>query len=73
MFDFKELKLQIKRVYETQEAFAKAMNMTKTALSQRLNNAVSWKMPEVYLACKLLKINFENIEMYFFKVKCFES
>ena len=31
MFDYKELKLQIKRVFDTQDAFAEAMGMSKTA------------------------------------------
>lgn len=38
--DYKKLKLKIKEVYETQEAFAKVMGMSQTALNQRLNGSV---------------------------------
>ena len=49
--DYKRLKLKIKEVYDTQEAFAEAMGMSKTALNQRLNNVVEWKSPEIAKAC----------------------
>lgn len=67
MFDFKELKLQITRVYDTQAAFAKAMGMSVTALNQRLNNAIQWKTPEILKACKLLNIDQADVWLYFFK------
>ena len=69
MFDFKELKLQIKRVFSTQEDFAKAMKMSKTALNQRLNNQVSWKCEEIVKACELLGIDLADAHLYFFKEK----
>lgn len=69
MFDFKELKLQIKRVFDTQEDFAKAMKMSKTALSQRLNNKISWKTDEIIKACELLHIDLADAHLYFFKEK----
>ena len=69
MFDFKELKLQIKRVFDTQEAFAEAMGMSKTALNQRLNNQVSWKSEEIVEACELLGIDLADAHLYFFKEK----
>lgn len=69
MFDYKELKLQIKRVFNTQEAFAKAMKMSKTALSQRLNNSIKWSSSEIYEACRLLNIDLADAHLYFFKLK----
>lgn len=69
MFDYKELKLQIKRVFDTQDAFAEAMGMSKTALNLRLNCKVWWKNCEIYKACNLLGIPIHDSEIYFFKQK----
>ncbi len=69
MFDYKPLKLKIKEVYDTQEAFAKAMDMGYTVLNQRLNNAVEWKAPEIAKACDLLHIPLDKAHLYFFTLK----
>ena len=66
MFDYKMLKLKIKEVYDTQEAFALAFGMSKTALNQRLNGSVEWKSSEIAKACELLHIDIADAETYFF-------
>lgn len=68
-FDYKLLKLKIKEVYDTQEAFAEAMGMSYTALNQRLNNAVQWKTAEIAKACELLGIPLTEAHLYFFTLK----
>lgn len=65
-FNYKKLKLKIKEVYDTQEAFAEAMGMSYTALNQRLNNSVKWKTPEIAKACDLLHIPLSEVHLYFF-------
>ena len=65
-FDYKLLKLKIKEVFDTQEAFAKAMGMSPTALNLRLNNNIQWKTPEIAKACGLLKIPLSEAHLYFF-------
>lgn len=67
--DYKKLKLKIIEVFETQELFAKAMGMSKTALSQRLNGSVEWKSSEIAKACDLLHIPLEEAHLYFFTQK----
>lgn len=69
MFEYKKLKLKIKEVFDTQETFAKAMDMSYTALNQRLNNAVEWKTPEIAKACDLLHIQLSDAHLYFFTLK----
>lgn len=64
--DYRKLKGKIKEVYDTQAAFAKAMEMSNTALNQRLNGAVEWKTPEMVKACQLLGINLNEAWRYFF-------
>jgi len=73
MFEYKMLKLKIKEVYDTQEAFAEAIGMSYTALNQRLNNAVEWKTPEIAKACELLHIELKHAYIYFFTLKVQKS
>ena len=63
---YKLLKLKIKEVYDTQEAFAEAMGMSTTALNLRLNCKVEWKTPEIVKACELLSIPLAEAYLYFF-------
>jgi hypothetical protein len=67
--DYKKLKLKIKEVFDTQEAFAGAIEMSKTALNQRLNGAVQWKASEIAEACELLHIPLTEAHLYFFTQK----
>lgn len=67
-FDYKRLKLKIKEVFDTQEAFAEAMGMSYVALNQRLNNVVQWKSPEIAKACELLHIPLSDAHLYFFNL-----
>ena len=66
---YKKLKLKIKEVYDTQEVFAKAMEMSKTAVNQRLNGSVEWKTSEIAKACELLHIPLTDAHLYFFTKK----
>lgn len=73
MFEYKMLKLKIKEVYDTQEAFAEAMGMSLTALNQRLNNIVEWHSAEIAKACGLLHIDIADAHLYFFTPKVQKS
>lgn len=68
-FDYSELRGKIREVFGTQEKFAKAMNISSVALSQKLNNVVSFTQPEMNKACELLGISLEFIPVIFFKDK----
>ena len=69
MFDYKKLKLKITEVFDTQRAFAIAMEMDLTSLNFRLNNKIEWKAPEMYRACELLGIPLAELPVYFFTLK----
>lgn len=73
MFDYSNLYGKIKGVYETHEAFACAMGMSRSALSMRLKNSVSWKTEEIVKACVLLGIPLEKAHLYFFCTKSLEN
>lgn len=64
-FDYSKLKGRIIEKFETYNAFADAMNFSKTRLSQRLNNEIEWKPSEIYQAAQLLGL--EDVTSYFFK------
>lgn len=68
-YDYKRLKLKIKEVFDTQEAFAKAMEMSGTALNQRLNGGVEWKGSEMAMACDLLHIPLTDMYLFFYVQK----
>lgn len=67
--DYKDLKLKIKAVFDTQEAFAEALGWSRTALNQRLNGVVQWKTSEIAKACDLLHIPLTDAHLYFFVEK----
>lgn len=69
LIDYSELKGKIRAVFTTQEAFADAMGMSRTAINQRLTGAVEWKSHEMVKACELLSIPLESAYIYFLTLK----
>lgn len=67
--DYKKLKLKIKEVFDTQEAFAEVMGLNKSTLNQKLNNSTEWKTSEIAKACELLHIPLSDAHLYFFTRK----
>lgn len=65
-FDYNKLRGRIREVFNTQSAFAKAIGMSTTSLSAKLNNLVEFSQKEIDRAVKLLKISQEEIPIYFF-------
>lgn len=65
-FDYRKLKGRIKEYYDTQDNFAKALDIGRTALSQRLNNHINFSQKEIVKAYVLLNLSKEEIPEYFF-------
>jgi len=65
-FDYSKLRGKIREIFKTQSAFAKAMGISSTSLSAKLNNNVEFSQKEIDKAVKLLKIEKEDIPAYFF-------
>lgn len=63
---YRKLRGKIREVFGTQEAFALAMGMSKSALSMRLNGKIKWTLDEVMKAKELLWIEDAEISTYFF-------
>ncbi len=62
----RKLRGRIRECYETQEAFAKALNVSPATLSKKLMGKTEWDRQEIEEACALLDIPAEEIPTYFF-------
>ena len=61
-----KLRGRIRECYGTQDAFAKALNMSPATLSKKLMGKTEWGRQEIEEACNLLRIPVEEIHAYFF-------
>ena len=69
VMDYALLVGKIKDKFQTHELFAKAMGMSKSGLSAKLNNHREFTTDEIVRACKLLNIPGEDIPVIFFQQK----
>lgn len=65
-YDYRKLKGRIVEIYGTQKAFASAMGWSERTLSLKINGERYWKQPDISKACTLLKIQGEDVEIFFF-------
>jgi hypothetical protein len=65
-FDFSKLLGRIIEKFGTRAAFAAAINLAESALSNRLSGKMHFDADEIYLACQLLGIEPQEIPVYFF-------
>jgi len=72
-FDYRKLKGKIKEIFDTQDAFAKALGISNVTISLKLNNKVEFSQKEIDKASDLLKIKKEEIPLYFFTKKVRET
>ncbi|WP_449449527.1 DUF739 family protein [Streptococcus suis] len=68
-FDYSKLSGRIIEIFNSQQKFAKAMNLSERTISLKLNNQRFWKNNEIAKACSLLKIPDNEVGEYFFKHK----
>ncbi|MCG9969948.1 DUF739 family protein [Pelotomaculum terephthalicicum JT] len=69
IFNHKKLEERINEKYGNQDAFAKAMGMSKEKMNSRLKSATDFTQPEINKACELLDIPPVEIPVYFFDVE----
>lgn len=63
---YAKLRGLIKEKGLTEAEFGSMLHLSKTALSQRLNEKCSWKVDEMEQACKVLGISATDMPEYFF-------
>lgn len=68
-FDFSKLKGRIKEKLNTQENFAKEMNISIPSLIKKINNKSQFTQTEINKARIILDISNSELSEYFFKEK----
>lgn len=66
-YDYSKLRGLIREKCGTQSNFAKAIGISGTSLSQRLNNSVPFTQTEIMIACKLFGCTISEADEIFFK------
>lgn len=68
-FDYSKLKGKIVEVLGNQSNYAKALGLSETSITNKLNNAVYFTQGEIITSVEVLHINLEDISTYFFTQK----
>lgn len=68
-FDYSKLKGKIVEVLENQSNYAKALGLSETSITNKLNNNVNFTQKEIYHSAHILHIDLEDISTYFFTPK----
>lgn len=64
--NYAKLRGRIKEICNTQAMFAYSMEMSPTAISEKLNDRSEWSQKEILKACDVLRIDKVLIPEYFF-------
>lgn len=65
-FDYSKLKGKIKEIFDVQSNYAKALNLSETSVTNKLNNITYFTQSEISKSIDLLNIPFDEIGLYFF-------
>lgn len=68
-YNYNKLRGRIREMYGTQEKFAEAVQISKTSISNKLNNITDFSQSEILKSAELLNIKTEEIGEYFFYYK----
>lgn len=68
-FEYKPLKVRIRRYFGSQEEFAKSLNLSATSLNYKLNNKRCFTQIEILTMIDRLDIKKTEIKDYFFTLK----
>lgn len=66
MYNYSRIRGKIKEIFGTQEAFSKAIGLSATTVSDKLNQKVEWSQKEMEKTMVALKIPIKLIPLYFF-------
>ena len=64
--EYARLRGRIRALYQTQASFARSMELSECALSQKLNGHTEWTADEIRKACEILEIPADELHIYFF-------
>ena len=66
MRTYGKLRERIRSKFKTIEAFADALEISRSALSRKLNGISAWSQSEIEKSCSLLGISITQVGEYFF-------
>lgn len=69
MFEYSKLRGKIREFFGTEKEFAKALGISKTSLSAKLNGHVEFTQSEIASSVVLLEIPHDSIHILFFNEK----
>lgn len=72
-FDYSKLRGRIVEKYQTIGRFCDAFGITKTAMSDKLNNRARFKQTDIMRIVELLEIDQNDIPEYFFARKVWQN
>lgn len=67
---YPELRGKIRSRYKEQADFARAINLSPSSVSHKLNGKTQWSAADIRAACAVLEIPIEDIPVYFFCSDC---
>ena len=68
-FEYAKLRGKIREVFNSQAAFAAAMHISTTTLSNKLNGKIDFSQSEIHQAIDLLGLSQVDVTAYFFTPK----
>lgn len=68
-FDYSALRGRIVEHFGSMAAFASAINISRSSVSQKINNKIDWKQTEIEKARVALKISVPDVPKYFLPKK----
>lgn len=69
VYDYSKLSGRIVEKCGTQSAFAKKMGISERTVSLKLNNKIYFKQNEIENAMNILDLSFNQIPLYFLRIK----
>lgn len=67
-YNYSKLLGLIVEKFGTQANFSDAIGLSERSVSLKLNGKVGWKQSEIAKICKVLKIETQDIPLYFFTI-----
>ena len=65
-YNYDKLKGKIREIFDTQDDYARAIKRSPTSVNYKLNNKSKFTQDEISLSVEVLKINPNEIPIYFF-------
>lgn len=66
MYNYSRIRGKIKEIFGTQEAFSKAIGLSATTISDKLNHKVEWTQKEMEKTMEVFGMPVRLIPLYFF-------